>query len=192
MRKLYLVITLALALGLLVGLITGVTVSAALRQTQDTAYPGRKIQIPSINVQNGWSTWITAAPVETVATRYVYLSLVAKDHSPSPTVSNLHMSDAPYGPPVTEFPSGTTVVYMVFDYFYMQNDEITLKVLDSRGDLLFEQTQAYSGSDTESIQVSGPGGGAFADGWYRTRLYLYSAVFPTEDIRWDVGDSVIY
>jgi len=63
MKKLHLVLTLALALGLLVGLITGTTVSAALRQAQDTAYPGKKIQIPSINVENGWSTWIHAQNV---------------------------------------------------------------------------------------------------------------------------------
>ncbi len=37
------------------GLITGATVSAA--------YPGKKIQIPSINVEDGWSTWIHAQNV---------------------------------------------------------------------------------------------------------------------------------
>jgi hypothetical protein len=55
MKKLYLVLTLALALGLLVGLTRGTTVSAA--------YPGKKIQIPSINVEDGWSTWIHAQNV---------------------------------------------------------------------------------------------------------------------------------
>lgn len=30
--------------------------------------------------------------------------------------SNEHMSDAPYGPPVIQFPTGTAVVYVVFDY----------------------------------------------------------------------------
>ena len=50
MKKLHLVITLALALGLLVGLIAGSAASAG--------QAGRKIQIPSINVEDGWSTWI--------------------------------------------------------------------------------------------------------------------------------------
>jgi len=63
MNKLHLVLTLTLALGLLMGLTTGATVSAALRQTQDAAYPGKKIQIPSINVEDGWSTWIHAQNV---------------------------------------------------------------------------------------------------------------------------------
>jgi len=55
MKKLYLLLTLALALGLLVGLTTGTAVLAA--------QPGKKIQIPSINVENGWSTWIHAQNV---------------------------------------------------------------------------------------------------------------------------------
>jgi hypothetical protein len=55
MKKLYLVLTLALALGLLVGLTTGATVLASQY--------GRRIQIPSINVENGWSTWIHAQNV---------------------------------------------------------------------------------------------------------------------------------
>jgi hypothetical protein len=55
MKKLHLILTLALALGVLVGLTTGATVSAI--------YSGKKIQIPSINVEDGWSTWIHAQNV---------------------------------------------------------------------------------------------------------------------------------
>jgi len=55
MKKFHVVLTLALALGLLVGLTTGAAVSAA--------YPGQKIQLPSINVEDGWSTWINAQNV---------------------------------------------------------------------------------------------------------------------------------
>ena len=81
MKKLHFVLTLALALGLLVGLTTGATVSVALhfdkaqykrqapgtasqgRSAQDAAYYGKKILIPSINVEDGWSTWIQAQNV---------------------------------------------------------------------------------------------------------------------------------
>ena len=55
MKKPHFVLTLALALGLLVGLTTGATVS--------TAYYGKMILIPSINVEDGWSTWIQAQNV---------------------------------------------------------------------------------------------------------------------------------
>jgi len=132
----------------------------------------------------------TATPVETVTAQWhVYLPLVVKDYSPQPTVSNLHMSDTPYGPPVPRFPSGTAVVYVVFDYYNMQNNEVRIRIHDQLGTVLFDQVEAYTGSGTESIEVWGPGGGAFADGWYVTSLYLHSPLFPTDEIRWDVGDS---
>ncbi len=231
MKKLRFVLTLALALGLLVGLSTGATVSAA--------YPGKKIQLPSINVENGWSTWIhaqnvgdddngatptatststptptltptptgtsmptatltstptptptatstaTATPTVIVAANFdVYIPLVIKEHRPEPTVNNLHMSSAPYGPPVTQFPSGTAVVYAVFSYFYMQDDEVRVRVCDQVGRLLFEQIETYTGSGTESIEVSGPEG-AFPDGRYLT--ILYRGLWAIETIYWDVG-----
>ena len=100
--------------------------------------------------------------------------------------SNERMSDTPYGPPVTQFPSGTTVVYVVFDYADMQNEEITIKVWSPIGELLFEQTQAYSGSDAESIEVPGPEGGAFPDGWYVTNFYRGLLIFKT--LLWEVGE----
>ena len=106
-------------------------------------------------------------------------------------LSNVHMSDTPYGPPMTQFPSGTTVVYLAFDYSDMQNEEITVRVYDQVGSILFEQVEAYTGSGTESIEVSGPGGGAFADGWYVTNLYSDSIVFPIESITWYVGEVSI-
>ncbi|MFQ5813494.1 MAG: hypothetical protein ACE5I2_09960, partial [Anaerolineae bacterium] len=102
------------------------------------------------------------------------------------TTSNEHMSDTPYGPPVTPFPPETTVVYVVFDYIDMHNEEITIKVWSPIGELLFEQTQAYSGSDTESIEVPGPEGEAFPDGRYATNFYAGSFIYKT--LIWDVGE----
>ncbi|MBC8248051.1 MAG: hypothetical protein H8E90_00100, partial [Anaerolineales bacterium] len=130
----------------------------------------------------------TATPAETVATRlYWYLPLVVKDNSSTPIVNNVYMSDTPYGPPVTQFPSGTTVVYVIFGYSYMQDDEVRIRVYDQMGDILFEQVEAYTGSGTESIEVSGPGE-AFADGWYVTNVYSNSSLFPIETILWEVGE----
>ncbi len=106
-------------------------------------------------------------------------------------ISNAHMSDTPYGPPMAQFPSGTTVVYVVFGYADMQNEEIRVRVYDQLGRILFEQVEAYTGSGTESIAVLGPGGGAFADGWYVTRLYAGSVVFPIVSITWEVGQATI-
>ncbi len=128
----------------------------------------------------------TATPTGTVTAR-VYLPLVFKGYGSNPVVSTVHMSDTPYGPPVTQFLSGTTAVYVVFSYSDMQNDDIRVRIYDQVGSILFEQVQAYMGSGTESIEVSGPGG-VFADGWYVTNVYSYSDLFPIETVLWDVGE----
>ena len=52
--------------------------------------------------------------------------------------------------------------------------------------MLFEQTQAYSGSDTESIEVTGPEGGDFPDGRYATNFYR--GILPYKTLIWDVGE----
>jgi len=100
--------------------------------------------------------------------------------------SNEHMSNAPYGPPTTQFPSGTSAVYVVFDYSDMHNEEITIKVWNSIAEVIFEQTQAYSDSGSESIEVPGPEGGAFPDGRYATNFYR--GIFIYETLIWDVGE----
>ena len=101
MKKLHFALTVALALGLLVGLTTGDTVSAALRQApgtasqgrsaQDSAYYGKKILIPSINVEDGWSTWIQAQNVggdDTGAIAFFWgeYSELCPPNSPGPAV----------------------------------------------------------------------------------------------------------
>lgn len=93
------------------------------------------------------------------------------------------MTDTPGGSAVTQFASGTSVVYVVFDYSDMQNDEIRVRVYDNVGNVLFEQVKVYTGSGTESIAIS-PEVEAFADGRYLTNLY--SGLFPIRTIIWDV------
>ncbi len=118
---------------------------------------------------------------------YAYLPLVLKGYGLNPGVSAVHMSDTPYGSPMTQFPSGTATVYVIFSYADMQNDDIRVRVYDQVGSILFEQVEAYTGAGTESIEVSGPGG-VFADGWYVTHVYSYSDLFSIETILWDVGE----
>jgi len=71
------------------------------------------------------------------------------------------------------------MVYVVFDYSDMQNEVIKVAVYDSIGSALLEQVKAYTGSGTESIEVSGPGGGAFPDGQYSTKFYRGPFPFKT-------------
>jgi hypothetical protein len=113
---------------------------------------------------------------------------VFKDYEAGPKVSNVHLSDTPYGPAMIQFPSGATAVYVIFSYSDMQNGDIRVRIYDQEGSILFEQVEAYTGAGTESIEVAGPGG-VFADGWYVTHVYSYSDLFPMETILWDVGGS---
>ena len=103
--------------------------------------------------------------------------------------SNEHMSDAHYGPPATQFPSGTSAVYVVFDYSDMHNEEITIKIWNSIAEVIFEQTRAYSDSGTESIEVPGPQEGTFPDGWYVTNFYRGLFIYQT--LLWEVGEVTI-
>ncbi len=128
----------------------------------------------------------TPTPTETIATR-IYLPLVFKGYGLNPAVSNVHMSDTPYGPPSTQFSSGTTAVYAIFSYSDMDGDEIRVRIYDQVGSILFEHVQLYTGAGTESIEILGPGG-VFADGWYVTHAYSYSDLFEIETILWDVGE----
>ena len=51
---------------------------------------------------------------------------------------NAHLSDAPDGQAMTQFPSGTAVVHAIFDYADMTGEEIRVRVYDNIGSILFE------------------------------------------------------
>lgn len=103
------------------------------------------------------------------------------------SLANVHLSDAPDGQAMTQFPSGTAVVYAIFDYADMAGEQIKVRVYDNYGSILFEQTQTYTGSGTESVATS-PKEGVFPDGRYVTNFYRDEYVSRT--IIWDVGEPV--
>lgn len=111
--------------------------------------------------------------------------------------TNIRISDSPDGEAVIHFPSGTEVVYYIFDYTDMEGEEIKVRVYDNVGNILFEQTKAYQGAGTESIAIH-PEKGAFPDSRYVTNLYLggYGDVAPGEGfvlaktIIWEVGEPI--
>ena len=100
-------------------------------------------------------------------------------------ITSAHLSDTPDGPATTQFPSGTTVVYAILDYADMPEEPVTVRVYDNYGSILFEQTQDYTGSGTESVATTA-GGGYFPDGRYVTNLYLGEYVART--VIWNVGE----
>ena len=102
-------------------------------------------------------------------------------------VSTAHLSDAPDGPAMTQFPSGTTVVYAIFEYADMTGESIKVRVYDNYGSILFEHPQEYTGSGTESVATT-TSDGYFPDGRYVTNLYRGEYVSRT--IIWEVGEPV--
>ncbi len=102
-------------------------------------------------------------------------------------VSTAHLSDTPDGPAMTQFPSGTTVVYAIFEYADMTGESIKVRVYDNYGSILSEQPQEYTGSGTESVATT-TSDGYFPDGRYVTNFYLGEYVSRT--IIWEVGEPV--
>jgi hypothetical protein len=102
-------------------------------------------------------------------------------------LTGARLSDTPDGPAMTQFPSDTTVVYAIFDYADMAGEPLKVKVYDNYGGILFEQTQNYTGSGTESVAAT-TNEGYFPDGRYVTNFYRGEYVSRT--ILWDVGEPV--
>lgn len=105
-------------------------------------------------------------------------------------IRNFRMSDAPDGPALTDFPTGTETVYVVFDYVDLAVEEtVRVRVYNYDGEVLFDQTDTYSGSGTASIAVSSEDG-PFSDGPYVTTLY-FAGGYMSEALEWTVGGTTL-
>ena len=102
------------------------------------------------------------------------------------TQLDFHLSDAPDGPAITQFPSGTAIVYAIFNCIdEIEGEQIIVRVKGDYGTILFEQTQTCTGPGTKSMATA-PSDGVFPDGRYLTNLYRQSE-FPAASVIWDVG-----
>lgn len=104
------------------------------------------------------------------------------------TVKNFRMSDSASGAAMTNFPSGISTVYVIFDYADMQNETLTVKVYGPGGVVLYEKGKAYTGSGTEAIPITASGG-AFADAT-STNPYVSQRIASlglAQSIVWTVG-----
>lgn len=124
-------------------------------------------------------------PIAIALSLTILLASIAMAQKPSLVSGRL--SDTPDGPAMTQFPSGTAVVYAIFDYADMAGETITVRVYPHYYAILFEQTKAYTGSGTESVATA-LDEGAFPDGRYVTNFYLSGDLART--IIWDVGEPV--
>lgn len=97
----------------------------------------------------------------------------------------LWMSEAPEGPAQTDFPSGTQTVYAVFEYTGFLSEEVRVVVTDYRGDIVYEETETFSGTGTASVPVTYEQA-VFPDGLYVTTLY-FAGQYLTRAVEWTVG-----
>lgn len=123
-----------------------------------------------------------------VATLAVLLSLSWVDGgSAAAVVRNFHLSQTPDGPAMTQFPSGTDTIYIIFDYADAQDTPIRVTMWDDWGNVLYDEVRTYNGMGRRVIRVTADP--AFAD----TRpgqtnvVTIFVDDFPTESIEWTVG-----
>ena len=91
-------------------------------------------------------------------------------------ITNLHMSNSPNGPSITEFPPGTQTVYAVFDYENLpQEDEIRIcakEATEYETGCIVQWSENYSGSGSGYFLVRLPRvGEAFPAGRYSSLIY---------------------
>jgi len=99
---------------------------------------------------------------------------------------DFHLSDAPDGSAITQFPSGTAVVYAIFNCIDdIEGEQMIIRVKGDLGIILFEQAQTCTGSETKSVATT-TSEGYFPDGRYLTNLYQDE--FPSATVIWDVGE----
>ena len=99
--------------------------------------------------------------------------------TPGPRVMDFRLSDAPDGPAVANFPSGTSLVYAIFEYAEMEDTSVQLRVFDGEGNILYERTNRYRGAGMDSIAVTSATE-VFPDDVYVANIYLYmdSDLYP--------------
>ena len=104
-------------------------------------------------------------------------------------LTNIRMSNSPDGPEMTQFPSMTSIVYVIFDFDYidLEGEAIRIIVYNNSGTILFDRTETYTGAGTESIAIS-PIEGVFPDGRYVTNLYRGGLL--GKSIFWEVTEAV--
>jgi hypothetical protein len=99
-------------------------------------------------------------------------------------ITNLHMSITPDGPHMTEFSSGTQIVYAVFDYSDMEGNEVGIDVYQYDTGLPGGSRIPLTGSGTEAISVTHSLVTGFPSGPYRTHVLIDGFVDGIEN--WSV------
>jgi hypothetical protein len=146
----------------------------------------------------------TSTPTPTATPYRFYLPLIIKNYpgpptaTPTPTstvtpagsISNFRVSDRPGGSAVSNFLTGTSVIYANFDYQNAQNMQAEVRVYSPQGYFpLHTVTNTYDGVGTASIRIDH--GLAFPDtppgglSYYLTVIYVNFVL--TDSKSWTVG-----
>ena len=102
-------------------------------------------------------------------------------------ISTFHMSDAPDGPPMTDFPSGTGVVYVIFEYTGAEETPIQVRVYDPMGQILYKETKTYTGEGREVVEVASAIG-TYSDGAYVGQVRIGEEQYLVDSEEWFVGE----
>ncbi len=107
--------------------------------------------------------------------------------SASAVVHNFHLSLTADGPAMTQFPSGTDTIYVMFDYADAEDTPIRVTVWDDRGRLLFEDDRRYNGAGHRVISVTADPSFEDTRPGQSNVAAIYVDEYPTESIEWTVG-----
>lgn len=100
---------------------------------------------------------------------------------------SFYMSDMPDGPPMTDFPSGTSVVYVIFEYTEAEDTPIQVRVYDPKGQILLKETKNYTGEGREVAEVASEAG-AYPDGAYLSQVRVGEEQYLADSEEWFVGE----
>jgi hypothetical protein len=100
---------------------------------------------------------------------------------------SFYMSDTPDGPPMTDFPSGTSVVYVIFEYTEAEDTPIQVRVYDPKGQILLKETKNYTGEGREVAEVASEAG-AYLDGAYLSQVRVGEEQYLADSEEWFVGE----
>lgn len=98
-----------------------------------------------------------------------------------------YMSDAPDGPPIADYSSGISVVYVIFEYAGAEDTPIQVRVYDPKGQILLKETNNYTGEGREVVEVASPVG-AYTDGAYVSQVRVGEEQYLADSEEWFVGE----
>jgi hypothetical protein len=90
-----------------------------------------------------------------------------------PALTRLNTAAAPQGSPSADFPLGTAIVYLSFDYARMADTPVQIRTVSPEGEVQFEIERRYTGEGRDDIPMAA-GSSAWPAGSYITTVYIGS------------------